>query len=175
VSRGKNAVGTTVRLRQQLADAADARKNLERRLAAAERERDQAKAWRVAVETEGLPAVSAERQRADAAVAERAAAVLAEREKWLSLVEAAQPFVRIMVLTGSKMPHPESAEFSAMVALGFGKSIAQALPGSSRQSHRNLMTKETLAKTARAQLVIDQIENAKASKLDLMRKKGVTV
>lgn len=147
MTRGSAAAATNAFLREELRAAADARKNLERRLHDSETDRARLREWKRHAEQAGLPGLLAERERADAAAMAATQAVIAERGSWVALIESVRPvFVRLL------RHHPVdqgllTEEQLACLAAMFGEDVGRHLPGSTRTMRRNTRTGEAAHKS----------------------------
>lgn len=154
MARGKNSQAVTVRLREQLTVAEEARGRLERRLADAERERDKLAAWKQAALDDGMPDLIAERERADHAYAEIGLAIQRERDNWREIVEDS----RRMFVAMAKMCSANDAAFvseTGMAAFAdlYGEDAVNVLPADrrNRNARRNVADGAGVRRAAREQ------------------------
>lgn len=149
--KGKRGATVNADLRTRLHDAADARARLERRLLAAEHERDAALAKLDKWTAEGNPAVVAERERANAIQASVDSAVRAEREKWEALRDGSIDTICLLMDFAAKKGESEGllvlSDLPALCEL-YGDELAKRIPAG-RHGRRVIKAGE---KAARRQL-----------------------
>jgi len=142
VSSGKRSIAVTTRLRSELKQSQEARQRLERRLAESERDRDELRKWKQEATEVAHPAITAERLRADEAVAKVAAEVERENARWTAMIERLRPWVAR--LSEDAMHLMSYDECEVLCELFGGDEI---LPGATRTARRNAASQSELRRT----------------------------
>jgi hypothetical protein len=143
--KGKHGNSVNRLLSEELATAQHRLARLEREFHVVTSERDVLQGWKAAAMEGARPAVDAERQRADAAVARIVGEVEAERTRWQTRVNAVTPSLKRLIRSV-----PENAKVldeNSMAAMAdlWGSQIVDWLGGTNnRLARRNTVTAKAL-------------------------------
>lgn len=138
MSTGKRAASINKRLREEIRQTKDARRQLESRLDDVEKERDELFQWQENCIVEGLPQIRVEKENTYRAKLDIENARDEERNKWGALIEATrQSFKEILeALPEEGGPYVFSHEVITAWAEMYGKTFGEAMPDSTRTIRR---------------------------------------
>lgn len=149
--KGKHGNSVNRLLSEELANTQHCLAQLERKFHIVMSERDALQAWKAAAVEGARPAVEAERQRADAAVARIVSEVEAERARWQSRIDQVAPSLkRIMRAVPGDIKVLDETSMAAMASL-WGSQVTDWLSDvNNRVGRRNTSTAKALHRQASA-------------------------
>lgn len=143
--KGKHSSQVSERLRTEAQAVAAERDTLRRQLAEVTKERDRLEAWKAKAETDGLPGVIAERERADALARRMADDLAGERLRWRLVFEDFEPTLRALFRVAKDRAVIDDDGMVALTAM-YGDRMTDVMTGkpATRNQRRNTRTASAL-------------------------------
>ena len=148
MTKGTRAAEINAELRKQLREAQAARRQLESLLETTRFHRDEAVAWRINEQQRGLPAVLAERERAEAATRRTVDEVATERQRWVALATEVRPTIEALIRAAPKEQRLLDAVVMPRMTELFGDGLLLCLSETAnRDRRRNAMNAKNVKRS----------------------------